>query len=79
MDTIETIHIEECTLADAGRPRTYAQISQLARRLLDAFALWMQKRESRWTLRYLTDNELRDIGLTRGEAVDEVNKSFFWD
>ncbi|WP_414129229.1 DUF1127 domain-containing protein [Rhizobium jaguaris] len=51
----------------------------MARRVLDAFAVWMQKRESRWTLRYLTDDELRDIGLTRHEAMAEARKSFFWD
>ncbi|MGY5807440.1 DUF1127 domain-containing protein [Rhizobium sp. LEGMi198b] len=51
----------------------------MAHRLVDAFAVWLQKRESRWTLRYLTDDELRDIGLTRGEAMEEVSKSFFWD
>nr|WP_245304990.1 DUF1127 domain-containing protein [Rhizobium leucaenae] len=53
-------------------------ILRLPRRLFDAFAVWLQKRESRWTLRYLTDDELHDIGLTRREARAEVSKSFFW-
>lgn len=44
-----------------------------------AFRLWMQKREGRWVLRELTDEQLRDIGLTRREANTEANKSFFWD
>jgi uncharacterized protein YjiS (DUF1127 family) len=38
----------------------------------------MEKRESRWTLRDLTDDQLRDIGLTHSEAKTEVSKSFFW-
>ncbi|WP_246779398.1 DUF1127 domain-containing protein [Rhizobium sp. BK313] len=66
-------------MADEGATRTFAPISRLVRRLLEAFAVWMRKRESRRTLRYLTDDELRDIGLTRHEAVAEVSKSFFWD
>jgi uncharacterized protein YjiS (DUF1127 family) len=39
----------------------------------------MQKRESRWVLRDLTDDQLRDVGLTPSEARSEVSKSFFWD
>nr|WP_246780897.1 DUF1127 domain-containing protein [Rhizobium sp. BK602] len=50
-----------------------------SRRLLSSLALWRQKRETRWTLRDLTDDQLRDIGLTRSEAMIEVGKSFFWD
>ncbi|MDL2405711.1 DUF1127 domain-containing protein [Rhizobium calliandrae] len=57
----------------------FARISRLRHGLFDAFAVWLQKRESRWTLRYLTDEELRDIGLTRREAMTEVSKSLFWD
>jgi|AraplaMF_Cvi_mMF_1032049.scaffolds.fasta_scaffold00006_137 uncharacterized protein YjiS (DUF1127 family) len=79
MDTIDSIHLCKGAMADEGATRTFAPISRLARRLLEAFAVWMQKRESRRTLRYLTDDELRDIGLTRHEAVAEVSKSFFWD
>ncbi|MFS8112417.1 DUF1127 domain-containing protein [Rhizobium jaguaris] len=79
MDTIDTIHPNRSTVADEGTPCIFARISRLARRVLDAFAVWMQKRESRWTLRYLTDDELRDIGLTRHEAMAEARKSFFWD
>jgi len=54
-------------------------ISRLAHRLWAFFTLWMRKRESRWTLRDLTDDQLLDIGLTRSEAKTEVRKSFFWD
>ncbi|WFU03583.1 DUF1127 domain-containing protein [Rhizobium sp. CB3171] len=79
MDTIDTIHFSKSPLADERSLNIFARISRLAHRLFDAFAVWLQKRESRWTLRYLTDDELRDIGLTRGEAMGEVSKSFFWD
>jgi uncharacterized protein YjiS (DUF1127 family) len=40
---------------------------------------WLEKRETRRTLQDLTEDQLRDIGLTRREAKMEVSKSFFWD
>jgi uncharacterized protein YjiS (DUF1127 family) len=49
------------------------------RRLFERIAVWAQKRASRRTLRDLTDDELRDIGLTRREAMIEIRKSYFWD
>ncbi|MGV1833544.1 DUF1127 domain-containing protein [Rhizobium rhizogenes] len=82
MDTIDTICLSKVTEPvkmplDAFKP---AQLmSRLAHRLLAPLALWIEKRESRWTLRDLTDDQLCDIGLTRSEARTEVNKSFFWD
>lgn len=81
MSTIDTICPTEAskTLA-AGRNVVAAQPkSPLARRLWASFLLWMRKRESRWVLRDLTDDQLRDVGLTRSEATTEVSKSFFWD
>ncbi|HEY0124916.1 MAG TPA: DUF1127 domain-containing protein [Rhizobium sp.] len=82
MDTIDIICLSKGTPAskiprDAFKPAK--PMSRLAHRLLASFALWMEKRESRRTLRYLTDDELHDIGLTRHEAQTEVSKSFFWD
>lgn len=49
------------------------------RRLWAAYLHWLEKRESRWVLRTLTDDQLLDIGLTRREAATETRKSFFWD
>lgn len=49
------------------------------RRLWAYYLHWLAKRESRWVLRELTDDQLRDIGLTRREAATEAKKSFFWD
>ena len=37
------------------------------------------KRRTRLALLNLTDDELLDIGITRGEAHREVRKSFYWD
>lgn len=81
MSTIDTICPTEVSKAlaadrDAG---TAQPKSRPARQLWASLLLWTQKRESRWVLRDLTDDQLRDIGLTRSEARTEVSKSFFWD
>ncbi|MBM7047938.1 MULTISPECIES: DUF1127 domain-containing protein [Rhizobium] len=80
MSTIDTIYPAEAKEAfAAGRDTRAAQPkSRPAYRLWTSFVLWMQKRESRWVLRDLTDDQLCDIGLTRSEARTEVSKSFFW-
>lgn len=51
----------------------------MARACASAIADWRQKRSSRRILAGLTDDELRDIGITRREAMREVSKSYFWD
>lgn len=81
MSTIDTISAPEASKGLAsGRNRAVAQPKPpLARRLWASFLLWMRKRESRWVLRDLTDDQLRDVGLTPSEARTEVSKSFFWD
>ena len=48
-------------------------------RLWAGFLLWQQKREGRQTLRGLTADQLKDIGLSQSDAAREVSKSFFWD
>ena len=58
----------------AAQPRP-----QVVRRLWALYLHWREKREGRRVLRDLTDDQLLDIGLTRRQAVKEVNKSFFWD
>ena len=37
------------------------------------------KRRTRHTLVEMTDEQLHDIGVTRGEARREIEKSFYWD
>lgn len=50
----------------------------LWRKALERFLAYLEKRETRWNLRELTDDQLLDIGMTRAEARTEVNKSWFW-
>ncbi|QFY60236.1 DUF1127 domain-containing protein [Rhizobium grahamii] len=65
-------------LAKTGTIRRPVQESLIGR-ILRAIGNWHAKRESRRVLPFLTDDELRDIGITRSEARKEVSKSFFWD
>jgi len=72
-----TIDIERPMLrvpeADGGRRKT-----GFLRTILARLRAYLEKRETRWDLRELTDDQLRDIGMTRAEARTEVNKSWFW-
>lgn len=45
---------------------------------LAALLSYLEKRETRGNLRDLTDDQLRDIGVTPAEARAEINKSWFW-
>lgn len=61
--------------AGAGRDRRKPGFLLTA---LARFLAYLEKRETRWDMRDLTDDQLRDIGITRAEADVEVNKSWFW-
>lgn len=73
---LDTSEIAEAS-RDAAR-RKLRKIMGLALRLLAAVEHRLEKRRSRRTLIDLTDDELRDVGLTRGQARTEVSKSWFW-
>ncbi|ENN89170.1 hypothetical protein RHSP_62327 [Rhizobium freirei PRF 81] len=81
MSTIDAMRASEAVDARVARPESRATQpkSHPMRRLWLPILRWMEKRESRWVLRELTDEQLRDIGLTRREANAEAKKSFFWD
>lgn len=68
IDAIETIN---AVIVDSCSEQTNG--------LVNSFRLWAQKRKGRRALRELTDDQLKDIGLTRAEAMKEVGKSYFWD
>ncbi|WP_245294817.1 DUF1127 domain-containing protein [Rhizobium rhizosphaerae] len=48
-------------------------------RLIERFSHWRMRRAGRLVLRDLSDDQLRDIGISRAEAEAEVSKSFFFD
>lgn len=57
----------------------YAPATTRLGRLWVAILIWHQKREGRRALRYMTADQLKDIGLSQSDAAREVSKSFFWD
>jgi len=59
-------------------PRQAPAATRLGR-LWATVLLWQQKREGRRSLRGLTADQLKDIGLSQSDAAREVGKSFFWD
>lgn len=48
-------------------------------RIFLACRAWRMKRRTRRSLLDLTEGQLSDIGISRGEARREVGKSFYWD
>ena len=81
MSAIDTISVSLARQisAVAGADVSAAPVRGMARRLAAALLAWAQKRDGRRVLRDLTDEQLRDIGISRSEASREVAKSFFWD
>jgi uncharacterized protein YjiS (DUF1127 family) len=49
----------------------------LATRLVDKLLEWMERARTRHSLAGLTDNELKDIGLSRGDVAHEAGKTFW--
>ncbi|RUM21226.1 DUF1127 domain-containing protein [Rhizobium vallis] len=73
--------LETGEITEASRdiaPPKLRKIMGLALWLLAAIELRLEKRHSRRTLLDLTDDELRDVGLTRAQATTEASKSWFW-
>jgi uncharacterized protein YjiS (DUF1127 family) len=80
MDTIDTIlssgrfHRSGLPTASAvRRPFNGNVLSRLARR----FEVWSERRRSRAVLARLTDRELADIGISRGQADFEASRPFW--
>jgi len=69
MRTIELVSAAECIhcIPEASRKRTVLQV------ILN----WMQIARSRQDLTALTDNQLKDIGLTRQQVNQEARKPFW--
>lgn len=44
----------------------------MLRKILNAIIAYQTKRAAYWQLRNLSDSQLRDMGLTRGEIYDIV-------
>lgn len=88
LSTIDTIYPDgytrESYVRDAGdmldpRPLAYAHDGGLFSRLWAAFRGWSDRRRGRLVLRELSNERLKDIGVTPAEARREAGKSFFLD
>ncbi|WP_267550926.1 DUF1127 domain-containing protein [Rhizobium rhizogenes] len=73
-----TIDVDRPLLAATGEGRDRHKPGFLLTALA-SFLAYLEKRGTRWDLRELTDDQLRDIGVTAAEARAEVSKSWFWD
>ena len=69
--------IETFYAGAAAKPR--GSFRQILRRAWCVYWAWRIKRHTRYALLELTDEQLRDVGLTRSEARREAGKSYFWD
>lgn len=54
------------------------RMASLPRRVLATFATYWQVRQTRRNLADLSDDQLRDIGVTQAEAKRELGKSWYW-
>lgn len=73
--------LETSEIFTAPRDIVRSKLRRLARwglRLLAVIEHHLERRRSRRTLSELTDDELRDVGLTRAQASAEASKSWFW-
>ena len=86
IDTIDTMypdgHRRETLFRDSGEMLSPAPALVPARsglaQVLRRIQLWRSKRAGRLALRELSDEQLRDIGVSAEEARKEVAKSSFW-
>lgn len=78
MSTIDTIGFRGGDSAIVARPIARRRGRALLRGVIQSFIAWIEKRRSRAVLQTLTDDQLRDIGITRRDAEREISKSFFW-
>ena len=69
-----TNHSLPLLVATTGNPHPR---ESLATWLVDKLLDWMERARGRHTLAGLTENELKDIGLSRGDVDYEAGKPFW--
>ena len=78
MGTIDAMNIRQDT-ANQKAGAMLGSVTTLLAAVLRGIAAYYVKRRSRARLLDLTDDQLRDVGLTHGDVRRELAKSFFWD
>lgn len=59
-------------------PALLVRLAEVARDLIESIETRCRRRRGREALSELTDDELKDIGVSRSEAMTEAAKSAFW-
>lgn len=67
------------TIFAPAAPKGGASLKAITLRGWRTLRAWSVLRQTRRSLLDLTDEQLLDIGISRGEARREVSKSFYWD
>ena len=67
------------TISVAGSLRNRSSFRVVLHRSWLVCHAWLMKRRTRHALLEMTEDQLRDIGISRSEAQREVRKSFYWD
>ena len=74
---MNTACAELYTLPARGTSAPPMRLLDLARRSLDRLALWQQRAAQRRALAALPDELLKDIGVSRADAMIEASKPFW--
>jgi uncharacterized protein YjiS (DUF1127 family) len=59
--------------------RGHDRLGRMLRAVVALLRAWRQRDQERRELARLTDRELRDIRVSRSEAIDEASKPFWRD
>lgn len=65
------------TVISLGRIGNEISYDKIVTRVFASLDAWLDRFEQRRTLAELDDRMLRDIGLTKGEAMREADKRFW--
>lgn len=77
MGAIDAMNIQQDANQKAGA--MLGSATTILAAVIRVIAAYHVKRRSRARLLDLTDDQLRDVGLTHGDVRRELAKSFFWD
>ena len=69
--------LSKSVIAPGGRVTTPDHLVRVLKRCLTLLLVWEQRLKDRDTLEGMPESRLRDIGLTRREAMREARKPFW--
>ena len=69
--------LSKSVIAPGGRVTTPDHLVRALKRCLALLLVWEQRLKDRDTLEGMSQGRLRDIGLTRGQAMREARKPFW--